>query len=799
MTATDAPLAASGPGERRLADPSARTRGGPDLRLATAALAAWVCVGVLIGVAEAVPAVPVVVAVATGAAAIAVLALDRHRGRRAVLALACTGLALGATAVGLHVDDRRVEPLLVAADRHRTVELHVEVTATPAIADRHVAVAVVAVRDGDRWQSASVPAVAFGLAEHAGRSMRIGTTLEARVRVERAEPGDRAAYLLFADGPVGHVGQVPIVLGVADDLRSGFTALAAALPGDGGGLLPGLAIGDTSRLDPSLEAAMTASSLGHLTAVSGANCAVVVGLVLAVARGCGVARGLRSTFALVALGGFVILVTPEPSVLRAAVMCSAVLVGGWSGRSARGVPVLALAVLTLVLGDPWIAREYGFILSVLATGALLVLAPPLADRLGHVMPRGVALVVAVPLSAQIVCQPVVLLIDPTVPLYAIPANLLAGPAAPLATVGGLAACLLHPLAPSVAAMVAGAAWLPAAWIAAVARFFSSVPGARLPWFDGWVGVAGLVLVTAVAGVALLGRPRSRRIAVPALALVGALLIGQLVADPLIRRARLPGDWQVGACDVGQGDATLIRDGGAVALVDAGEEPEPVGRCLDAVGVGRVSLLVLTHFDRDHVGGAAALVGRVDRVLTGPPDTPEDQALLDRFSTAGARVELVERGDEGALGRLRWRVLWPSPRHAAEPGNASSVVLQVTPASSCRPCLSALLLGDLGEGEQDALRAAGAVGAVDVVKVAHHGSRDQSPRLYDAASARVALIGVGADNGYGHPTDELLALLRGDGTAVTRTDLHGLVLVSPVARPRGGTGIGVWRERDGAPP
>ena len=104
------------------------------------------------------------------------------------------------------------------------------------------------------------------------------------------------------------------------------------------------------------------------------------------------------------------------------------------------------------------------------------------------------------------------------------------------------------------------------------------------------------------------------------------------------------------------------------------------------------------------------------------------------------------------------------------------------------CLTALFLGDLDEAAQERLPA---VGHVDVVKVAHHGSSDQSEALYQELGATVGLIGVGADNGYGHPTERLLDILERAGTAPVRTDESGLILVSPGAGP--GT-VTVWRER-----
>uniref|UniRef100_UPI00293F612E ComEC/Rec2 family competence protein n=1 Tax=Clavibacter sp. MX14-G9D TaxID=3064656 RepID=UPI00293F612E len=247
-------------------------------------------------------------------------------------------------------------------------------------------------------------------------------------------------------------------------------------------------------------------SLTHLTAVSGANCAVVVGLVLALAAAVGLRRPLRAVAAAAALTAFVILVTPQPSVLRAAVMATVLIVSTASGRPARGLPALALAVVVLVTADPWLARDVGFALSVLATAGLLVLAPPIAARLGRRLPRRVADALAIPIAAQIACQPVLLVLQPGLPVHGVLANLLAEPAAAPATVGGLAACMLLPVWPAAGGLLLRLAWLPAAWIAAVAAVLSGLPGGRVPWPTGPAGVVALVVASALAiAAAALGR------------------------------------------------------------------------------------------------------------------------------------------------------------------------------------------------------------------------------------------------------------------------------------------------------
>ncbi|WP_281534803.1 ComEC/Rec2 family competence protein [Cryobacterium breve] len=354
-----------------------------------------------------------------------------------------------------------------------------------------------------------MPVLVFAAAA-AADGLRIGATVSLDATLVATEPGDAAALLVFDDGRPVPVAAAPWWLDWADALRSRFAAAAAALPGDGGALLPGLAIGDTSAVGDDLDAAMKSSALSHLTAVSGANCAVLIAIIMLLGGRfrlgrLRLGRGARITLSLVVLVGFVVLVTPETSVLRAAVMAAVLLIGVGVGRPGRGLPLLALSVVVLLATDPWLSRSYGFALSVLATGGLLVLAGPLTRSLARWLPTGLAAVIAIPLAAQLACQPVLVLLSPTFPLYGVPANLLAEPAAPLGTVLGLAACVLLGWFPGLAGVVLWSAWVPSAWIAAVARTTAALPGSSLPWVGGPFGVAVTVLLTAAVLVLLLRR------------------------------------------------------------------------------------------------------------------------------------------------------------------------------------------------------------------------------------------------------------------------------------------------------
>jgi len=565
----------------------------------------------------------------------------------------------------------------------------------------------------------------------------------------------------------------PWFLSWAHFLRQTFSEAASALPGVGGQLVPGLAIGNTAGVSEGLETAMKAVSLTHITAVSGANCVIVTASIMLVGAKLGFSRTWRVVVAIAALALFVVLVTPQASVVRAAVMSTVVLITLAVGRPGTGLPLLSFAVLLMLLFNPWWAIDFGFILSVFATAGLLVLSRPLAQSLARFMPQLLAMLIAVPLAAQLVCQPVIILLQPQIPTYGVLANVIATPAAPLATVTGLIACLLLPVWAPLGTFMLWVSWIPSQWIGQTAMVIAGLPSPSLAWLAGPLGVA-LAILTSVVLLLTLLHPRTvvRRLCGVSVFLGCALYVATAAVGGLVFSSRIPSDWVIAACDVGQGDAVLVRDGDQIALFDTGRRPEPLATCLSHLGISRINLLVLTHYDLDHVGGVAATIGKVDRTLLGTPQNAEEKSIVEDLVAGGATVERGDKGDHGSLGAASWQVLWPAPGNPLmQDGNPGSITVRID-----TPQLSAIFLGDLGEAAQNALLRESDVAAVDVVKVAHHGSGDQSAALYRKLQASVGIVSVGKENGYGHPTAKTLSLLTQAGTSVLRTDTQGLVIV-----------------------
>lgn len=613
-----------------------------------------------------------------------------------------------------------------------------------------------------------------------GEGFDLGAVIRVVGEAEATDAGERAVLVVYAS-EAEIVESADGVFGIAAALRQTFVRRTASLPEPGAGLLPGLAVGDTRAVSDALNEDMRTTGLSHLTAVSGANCAIVVGAVFWLAALCGCRRGVRVLLASAALTGFVILVTPEPSVIRAAVMAGIAMITVSIGRPRAGAGMLALGVTGILIVDPWLAATPGFALSAAASVALILLAPRLADGLERIIPAPLALAIAVPLSAQLVCGPIIALFAEQQSLIGVAANLLAAPAAPVATVVGMLACLAAPI-PMLADVLAASAWLPTTWIATTATTAAQLPMAQILLPSGLVSAALVGVVSVALGIVLL-RPSgtasapyrlARRCSVLVLIVITSLGAAQGLLDGPLATIRTPGGWAIAACDVGQGDALVIRSAGATALIDTGPEPEPVTDCLRSLGVDRIDLLVLTHFDLDHVGGLDAVQGRVQDVLHGPTAEAEDQRSLDRLRNGGAVLRQAGAGLHGGLGEASWRVLWPQRDSAAFPsGNDASVVVEFEGGGVPR----SLFLGDLSAAPQRALLHTGRVDrGFTVVKVAHHGSADQEPALYQALGATVAIFSAGLDNDYGHPRADTLRLLAATGSHLLRTDQQGMILI-----------------------
>jgi competence protein ComEC len=454
-------------------------------------------------------------------------------------------------------------------------------------------------------------------------------------------------------------------------------------------------------------------------------------------------------------------------------MATLVVVASLTGRGRDALHGLAVTVLLLLLCDPLLARQAGFALSVLAPGGVLI-AVRRADA-AEVSP--VTMAVHTTLAAQLATAPVLLAMVGTVRLAALPANLVAGPAATVAQLVGLCAAALAALEVPGAVVVAEAAGPPLRVLQWAATAFGGLPTLGA---GAVVCVAVLCVCIAVAG----GRSRNvRRTPGRWIVLVLAGLVVAVVIAPSMVPPGRPDQLRLVAIDVGQGDALLVEapdgDDGARMLVDGGPEPAMIDAALRRRRIRDLDVVVLTHGDHDHAGGLARVMRRRDVGVFVLP--AGDAALRDASDSArealatarqrGVPVVAMAEGRRFALGHAQVSVLAPDVRTpAGAERNARSIVLRVDGSHG-----SVLLTGDAEDATQLRLLGRRPALRADVLKVPHHGGATNTPGFLDAVGARVAVVSVGADNGYGHPHPDTLADIA--PVPLWRTDQHGSVTVT----------------------
>ncbi len=671
----------------------------------------------------------------------------------------------------------------------------------------------------------------------------VGDRVEVRGTLQGPPPSDFGAWLRSTGVAATLRARELIVLPVpwaparaVEAVRSAAgDALARALPEPSAGLAAGILIGLRERVDPDLAAAFTATGLSHVVAISGWNIALVAGLVGGLLAGR--PRRARAVVMLLAICIYTILAGASPSVLRAAVMAAVALVAREIGRPGSAARALGWAVLLLLVAAPASVTDAGFQLSAAATAGLLAWASPLGERIRRWAPWAPAFAVeglAVSLAAQAATLPIVLaafgrlaLLSPLLNLVVVPLVPAAMAAGVIALAAGLLAAAGGPGVVVALAGVPGAVVLGA--LVQVVRIAATLPLAGLTLPDGTgpilagattVGL-GLFLARARLRRLIAGRRHVARRAAPAarraagtvragaqsrpsgpsrgLKWLAAGLAFGLAVVVAAASTRPDGRLHVVVLDVGQGDAILIRTAhDARILVDGGPDPGRLGAVLDArlpPWDRRLDLVVLTHPHDDHAAGLAAILARYHVERVAEPGMrgsgPGYVAYAAALHSAGLRSERLAAGDRISVDGLALRVVWPDagtvPAEPAATGSAinnTSIVLLGEADGR-----SFLLTGDAEEDVDPVLVARG-LPHVDVLKVAHHGSRTATTDdLLAATTPAVAVVSVGVRNDYGHPAPTTLDRIRAHGAELHRTDLEGTV---DVTLGRGGVAVQVDR-------
>ena len=508
-------------------------------------------------------------------------------------------------------------------------------------------------------------------------------------------------------------------------VRAGLRSASRSEP-----LIPGMVLGDTSLQSAEFTSAMRRSGLTHLTAVSGANFAIISSFLLWLMQYPIKRVRMRLLVTSIALIAFIGLVRPSPSVLRAAAMAAVVIFAKSHKAQSDSIPSLGFAIAIVVIADPWQSRDPGFALSVLATAGLLLIAPKLK------LPKGFA----EPIAATLLCAPIIVALSGYLSITSILANVLAAPLVAPVTILGFVAALLPPIAPELIAV----AKIPAGLITQIAYRAADFPVIQFK---------SAILIIILGALIYFGK-RYLILILPLIFLFTYL-------------QRWPNNaWQIANCDVGQGDAMVLKLAPRKAVViDVGPEPKIIDQCLTDLSIDEIPLLILTHPHADHIGGLpGALQGR----------------------KVGSILQKATRGEVLEVGKMRIEILWPDMADhdfADNGGEGSAINNQSIVALISTPNYSLLTTGDAEPEVQQLISPP----KVDYLKVAHHGSKYQDQRFNSLANPKLAIISVGKENKYGHPADSTLRLFKN----IVRTDKNGAVAIDPNTGSVSSSKVGVF--------
>ena len=589
---------------------------------------------------------------------------------------------------------------------------------------------------------------------------------------ERGWLARRGVHVVLRGGPFRIVGRRGGIGGVADRLRAGIaSALARGTTGERRALLEGVVLGDETEIDAGLRDDFKTSGLYHLLAVSGQNVAFIVAGVLGLAWLLGIPRLAAEMVALTSIAAYTLAVGWQPSVVRAAVAGGLASLAWLASRPRDRWHFMAVGALVLLIWTPTALLDPGFQLSFTAVAAIFIGVPWLDTRLERLpgpvaLPRAVRLSIAISVACGLATAPILWLDFQRVPLWTVLANAMAEPAVGPLLGLGLAAAVVSPVLPTAATALSWLAGWPAAWIAFSARFVARLPLASSS--SPWVFLAFGLAVALMFGLQRLPAWR-RRMPVTVLVALGLVGCAWWLTRPS-HEWQPPAGLRVTFLDVGQGDAELLEVKEGAILIDTGPPEGQVDRQLTSMGRHTLAAVVLTHPHRDHVGGVPALLAhlRVGELIDPEQPAPgyDEKAALRAAHEHHVSVVVAREGDEYRIGGLRLRILWPDRGglRGEDPHDHAVVILASYGATDI------LLPADAESNVTSRLP----LRAVEVLKVAHHGSVDTG--LADELRIlrpRIAVIEVGAHNDYGHPRAETLATLRAfPGLTLYRTDENG---------------------------
>ncbi len=557
------------------------------------------------------------------------------------------------------------------------------------------------------------------------------------------------------------------------------TTMQSTGPRSGAYVLAALVCGWKEDLrQSSVYQSFKVAGLAHLVAVSGAHLSIVAVFVTSMLAALRVPRLVATALQIGLLLCYLVLAAAPPSAIRAAFMAFCAMLSFSAKRRPAAINALAICIIICIALKPTTAMSVPFTLSALSTLGILIFSGLFSSWIQALIARipGFARdALALTCASGLLTTPFSAALFAQIPLVAPLANMVVAPLFPFVCAGGLLVCVFSLFIPPLSGLLLSVCCAATEGFVALVELLSRIPYASIP-VDG-SPLIGLLLSVSIASILWIVWPSLRpRFLVGALLVFLCFAIGAIVVLP-----RFAPD-EIVMLDVGQGDAILLRSKGSVVLIDTGNHDQLLRQALARHGVAHIDAVIISHSDDDHMGSLASLKGvvQVDTVLLARDaltcTCTSCRALLHCADTLVGTdaVQGLSIGDQVQVGVFRLVTVWPEA-YVEDGENADSLSLLST--ADCnddgRTDWSALFVGDAENEQLTQMLAESNIENIDIYKVGHHGSKNAiDNETACALSPEIALIGVGANNRYGHPSEEALSALEQAGTEVFRTDEQG---------------------------
>lgn len=554
-----------------------------------------------------------------------------------------------------------------------------------------------------------------------------------------------------------------------------LASIDAAFPLDTAPFAKALLLGDTDALSYETDTALKTSGIRHVVAVSGLHVSALFGVIYFLLRR---KQVLTFVFSVPALLFFAAVTGFSPSVTRAALMCALTALGAALNEEYDGLTSLSFASLVMMIVNPFVLFSVSFQLSVASVAGILLLAFPISGRIIAAFPkikartlrgrvlRGCATSVSVSAGAMLLSTPLSAYYFGSISLIGIVTNLLLVGFISTLFCGIGVVGVFGGIIPKACALCAWVLSWGIRLVLLVAGVLSKIPFAAVYTQSGFI-VAWLIVAYLLMALYLIRGRGFRRIAC-----VGAVsLLAAIVASVLFPRLDT---LRLHVLDVGEGQSILLQTDGKNYLIDCGGEDDgnvadEIAQTLLSQGIFNLDGVMLTHYDADHTNALDDLVNRVDIDCFYLPQQEENDITrwveanyADRISWVSSDIQITL--STGTISLL-------APRDTELDNENSMCILFDSP-----DCVI-LITGDRGRSGEKELLYNYDLPDVDIFIAGHHGSRySTSQEFLQEIRPETVIISVGANNSYGHPSQEVLERLADFGCTVYRTDLLGSVLI-----------------------